>query len=182
MVSILGGKGNAIVYLLGLLASVTVAAAQDHPGVPGVHKERKAPRHIDGARNPELLPERVVWDGVFAALHDFLGYNPEDAEVGRDPDDFIRSNLFLSSEDGRILKRGVQRAREAVQEKQDRLDDAFRADQPQEQLAELKRQVDRATLDARDELLRDLSPRGAKALLRWVAVVKYGMSYEEAAP
>jgi hypothetical protein len=101
---------------------------------------------------------------------------------GEAADGFVRANLFMSSEDGRILKRGVERARAAVKQRQDRLDGAFRADAPDVETAELRRQVDSATLEGRDEILRSLSPLGAKALLRWVAVIKFGMSHEEPAP
>jgi hypothetical protein len=43
--------------------------------------------------------------------------------------------------------------------------------------ARLREEIARTTLQARDELLRSLSPRGNKALLRWVAIAKRGMKH-----
>jgi hypothetical protein len=148
--------------------------AQDAGDGRRAGEDAKAPRYVDGAKNPELLPEPVVWDNVFAALHDFMS--------GTNAEGFAKTNLFISSQDAQLLKRGVERARLAVRERQDQLNAASRADAPPSEIVDLRGAVDKATLDGRDDILRSLSPLGAKALLRWVAVIKYGMSHEEPTP
>jgi len=132
---------------------------------------------IVGALEPERLPETSVWDNAFAALHDLTGgkTDPRDPQVRA----FVRGNLFLSDDDAGRLLRGVATARGRMRGVQARLDRATTAER-EDDAAVLRDELARVTLAARDDLLSSLSPRGRKALLRWIAIFKQGMVHTSA--
>jgi hypothetical protein len=133
-------------------------------------------RHtIEGRLEPELLPETSVWDNVFAALHSLTGRktDPRDPEV----QSFVKGNLFISDADAAILLQEVAATRARVRRLEVLPNDEFTVDGRADDGSERRKQINEATLEARDRILQRLSPRGSKALLRWVAIVKQGMSH-----
>jgi hypothetical protein len=159
-------------YLLCLLSGLSFLIA-----VPaGAALPHEGHRHtIEGRLEPELLPETSVWDNVFAALHSLTGRktDPRDPEV----QSFVKGNLFISDADAAILLQEVAATRAQVR----KLEPMTNADLGVEDSADGvwagRKLIDQATLDGRDRILQRLSPRGRKALLRWVAIVKQGMSH-----
>ena len=129
---------------------------------------------IEGRFEPELLPETSVWDHVFAAVYSLSGGSTDP----QDPDahTFVRGNLFISEADAAILLQEVVTARARIRALESLKSDECGGGDPNDYSA-CRRQIDAATLQARDQILRRLSPRGRKALLRWVAVIKQGMSH-----
>jgi hypothetical protein len=117
----------------------------------------------------------VVWENVFAALHSLTEgkTDPNDPQVK----DFVRSNLYLGAEDTRILLKEIATARRKGSALEAQLNAAFAAGREPDETARIRNEVDRSILGSRDQLLRRLSPRGAKALLRYVATIKQGMTY-----
>jgi hypothetical protein len=146
-------------FLGTLVAVAPAAAAPIHEG----HGHT-----INGRLQPELLPETSVWGHVIAAVYSFTGGS---ADV-HDPEaqSFVRGNLFISDADAAILLQEVVTARPRLRrlELQPAVDGRWAA---------RRKQIDDAILAARDQILRRLSPRGRKALLRWVALIKQGMSH-----
>jgi len=149
-----------LVLGFGLASSsqATPPSPSDHRGV------------IDGALEPDRLPETTVWDNVFAALYDLTGgkTDPGDRQVRS----FIKGTLFVSDGDATIILRRVAAVRSQISE----IERAGEAAHPDD-WAPFREQTDRAILAARDDILDKLSPAGKKALLRWVAVVKQGMTH-----
>ena len=130
---------------------------------------------IVGSLEPELLPDTSVWDHVIAAIYSLTDgiTDPRHPEART----FIHGNLFLSDADAAVLLQEVGAARSRLQRLELRTDAEFEADQQMYGTPPRRQQIDEATLEARDQILRRLSPRGRKALLRWVAVIKQGMSH-----
>lgn len=149
-----------------LLVAVALMPAAAHEG----HSHT-----IEGRLEPELLPETSVWEHVFYALHSLTGgrTDPRHPEVHS----FVAGNLFLSDADAAILLGEVVAVRGRIQRLELQLHDAVRAGNRPLEEAALKTLIERAPMDARDITLRRLSPRGGKAFLRWVAVIKYGMTH-----
>jgi hypothetical protein len=154
--------------VLGLLLLILVPpfVARAHEG----HDHR-----IEGRFEPELLPETSVWEHVFYALHSLTGgrTDPRHPEVHS----FIAGNVFLSDADAALLLEEVVAVRAQIRRLELQLEDAARAGNRPLDEASLKAQIEQAPVEARDRTLKRLSPRGGKALLRWVAVIKYGMSH-----
>ena len=154
--------------IVGILLAITGFSA---PGYPhDGHTDV-----IDGRLSPERLPEESVWDHVFAAIHDLTGGKTDI----RDPDvqAFVRGNLYLSDADSELLLRHVSAERTRIEEIESRLRTSAGPGATADEQSRLREEIGRVTLQARDGLLRDLSPRGAKALLRWVAIAKRGMKH-----
>ena len=153
--------------------------AASSEGPVGSSPQEQPPRKtrvIDGSREPELLPEAIVWEGAFAALHDLTGgkRDPSDPEVWG----FVKNNLHISAKDAAILLEGVARARSGQRTLERQLDLAFHKDNDPGEVSRLKEEIDQLILDHRDRILTTLSPRGAKALHRYIAIIKRGMKVE----
>jgi hypothetical protein len=145
------------------------------PGSAAAQENTRAP--IVGALEPERLPESSVWDNAFAAIHDLTGRTTDPRAPQAKT--FMRSNLFVSDRDAAIILTRVVgiRARLAAIEK--RWAEMAESDAIA-QTASFQAQLERETLAARDDILTSLSPRGRKALLRWIAVIKQGMVHTPA--
>jgi hypothetical protein len=155
--------GPALPVLL-LLLGVPVGPAAAHDG----HSHT-----IEGRFEPELLPETSVWEHVFTAIHSLA----QDQAVPGHPT-LIAGNLFMSDADAAILLQETAAVRARIRQLEHQLRDARRAGNRPLEEATLKRQIEQAPVEARDRTLRRLSPRGSKALLRWVAAaIRYGMSH-----
>jgi hypothetical protein len=149
-----------------LLAVVTGPGARAHDG----HSHT-----IKGRFEPELLPETSVWEHVFYAIHSLTGgrMDPRDPEVHS----FVAGNLFLSDADAAVLLEEVAAVQARIQRLERQQQEALKAGDRALEEATLREQIEQAPLEARDKTLKRLSPRGSKALLRWVAVIKQGMSH-----
>ncbi len=143
------------------------ASAAQGPGDPDVATDVLI--DIDGQRDPDRLPETMVWGELFHVLHRFTRgkTDPADSEVR----DFVEANLFMSSEDVSILLPEVARALERIRSVKGRLNEV--GGDPTAKRA-LRRDMRIGILEDRNRILAKLSPRGAKALLRYVAVLRQG--------
>jgi hypothetical protein len=148
-----------------LLIAAPVVPATGHDG----HRHT-----IEGRLEPELLPETSVWNHVIAALHSLTGghTDPRHPEAHA----FVAGNLYMSEGDAAILLEEVSAARARLRRLESRKSDECGGEDPNDYSA-CRKQIDAATLEARDKTLARLSPRGRKALLRWVAIIKQGMSH-----
>jgi len=157
------------------VARPTAACSEGPVGTLNQEQPRKT-RVIDGSREPELLPAALVWENAFAALHDLTGgkTDPSDPEVWG----FVKNNLYISAKDAAILLEGVARARSGQRLLERQLDQAFQDDDDPGEVSRLKQEIDRLILDHRDQILATLSPRGAKAVQRYIAIIKRGMKVE----
>lgn len=157
------------VLLTGLVLVQTTA--------PGAAEQARS--RIRGSEEPERIPDWKAWEGLFAFLSSITNgkTDPKDPEVSG----FVRGNLFISSEDAGVLLRITARVRARLEELWDQEDHDLETelglphdgtDRSQLRLRQEKQLV----LEARDEILATVTPRGAKALLRYVAAnVKPGM-------
>ena len=140
--------------------------------VPAGAVAHEGHRHtILGRMEPERLPETSVWDHVLSALHDLTGgrTDPRHPEVHS----FVAGNLFLSESDTATLLAEVATARARLQRLERELDQVSAG----RNRDAIRSQIEQLPLEARDQILRRLSPRGGKALLRWVAIIKQGMAH-----
>ena len=170
------------IALLGVmsLGGIPATSAEDRPGPNGTVS---GGRLVDGAREPERILESSAWDSLFAFLVSVTKgkTDPSDPEVG----DFVRANLYMSARDSGILLTVAKRTRARIVQLENRPNKAFEAERGMEtELGEeggklRQQQTARVTLEARDEILRRVSPLGAKALLRYMAaVVKPGLTVQ----
>jgi hypothetical protein len=122
--------------------------------------------HIDGLKNPELIPEYVLWEHGFGGLAIIKQQNMPTA----------LASLSLSPEDLALVwkEAALQKTREehsAVEQRKRR--DALKAQgiKPQELLRELQKVILEyrwSVLNARDRLLAAMTPEGQAVLLAWI--------------
>lgn len=126
---------------------------------------------IDGRRHPELLPEDVAWESLFDSVYALTGGNTD--PTSRAVTEFVGGNVFLSTDDTAIFTDSVARAHERIAAIEGQME---QPDIPDAQLVELRHQLSVAVLEERDLLLGRLSARGRTGVLRFLAVVKHGLS------
>ncbi len=129
---------------------------------------------IDGALEPELLPEDLVWDAVFAALHALTGGKTDaaDAQV----DEFVRGNLFLTPEDTTALLQEVASARSTIAAIEALMESLEGRDGQPPAFAALREELRQTILLHGDLALNSLSVRGRTSLRHFVALVRSGTS------
>lgn len=161
------GRANCLL-LLGLCLFDSYPLAAQAPGRPL--------REIDGRLEPDKLPEALVWDNLFSVVYDLTGgkTDPKDPDV----QGFIKGNLHMSVDDAAILLEGVAANRRTLPKLEDALRKAFEAERDASEIAKRKAAIEQATVTSRDQILRALSPHGAKALRRYEAVVRQGMKVQ----
>ncbi len=173
-------------HVLPLLASLAGGAEPPTPPsatpAPYVDDEPEPPRdenRIYGREHPELMPEATAWDHFFAFV-DSVGHGQLDPAAPEARD--VVFILRLSRDDGATVLRVARRVRaELLRLSKIESSDLVSASgaplaEPDATLT-LRKRADDTVLAARDELLRTVSARGAKALEHFMAsMIRPGMS------
>jgi hypothetical protein len=127
--------------------------------------------HIDGKKNPEMIPEWVVWEVAFQALHG-----------GTDlPTVLYRAGM--SKEEAAVIKREAEAsaARDrGCQARAMKLASELGTSSVaaiNQKTSDLQLECRQQTIDARDRLLAALGPQVQAALATWVEDFKPGMTF-----
>ncbi len=178
--------------LLSTLVALAPVAAQDAPApqAPSAAPERESRtgdmrdgyRVIVGRTHPELIPEWDAWCVFFTVVHAMAAH-------GDDPNhpkyrDFVSANVFISDADAAIVLEVASRYRgpqRVANQAEPVAEDGPAEEQPEAALSEktLRERTERLWMDAREEVLTRVTPRGARALQRYITTqIKPGMITE----
>jgi hypothetical protein len=152
--------------LLVSYVALLVFSASALEGRPVQYAAAKDVIHIDGQKNPELIPEYVLWEHGFGGLAIIKQQNMPAA----------LASLRLAPEDLALVwkEAALQKAREDHSaSEQRRRREALKAQgvTPQQLSLELQKVIldyRWTVLNARDRLLAALTPEGQAALLAWI--------------
>ena len=137
--------------------------AQKNPFVIAAPSERL---EIDGAKNPELIPEWYIWETFFRQLHT-AGTIPTALTLSTNEERLLQMELEQYSKSNQQCQKDIERLRPMI------------GVAPVKDINEKQRAIQlecrRRSLDIRDRLLAKVRPEASIAITAWVENLKTGI-------
>jgi hypothetical protein len=174
-----GGAGITLVEVLFATALLTTLTAMVVPSslLPnGVPAQSKGPSsgqvemvEIDGAKNPEMIPQWSAWELAFRALRgsSSLPTVLYQAEISKDEAELVTLEARKQSERDSDCQGQIQKLMPVL--------GIWKTEDINEKTRQIQLECRQKTLDARDRVLGRLRPEVQGALTQWVEGLKSGM-------